>query len=1380
MPVHASLAFPSSALPKSQGFLERLLPFVLCLVALSTGVPSAFAFSTLPTTTALAVTLTRGGTLQSTVPQGTALTLTASVTAGGTAVTVGQVVFCADSNATHCSEINLVGKAQLNGAGVATLHFTPGPGAHTYEAIYLGNKVDSSSKSTIVAIGVAGVTDSAVLVATVDSAANNILRATLQGSTAVAPSGTVTYLDTTDANYVIGTATLGTPTRQYGLASYATTLPFGTAISAAVADFNGDGILDIAGVNRNINMVTIYLGQGDGSFTQASSLGISALAGAVTAGDFNEDGKLDLAIGGAGGVVNILLGQGDGTFVAGSTLSVGSGSFSLVVADFDGDGHDDLAQANESSNDVTILLGHGDGTFSATLTNPATSVNPRVAAVGDFNGDGKPDLVISTGGGGGAITVLLGNGDGTFTPAPTPSIGRLPVSVAVGDFDGDGKLDVAVGDDSSDSVGILKGNGDGTFTALTTVSPAGFTPTTLLVGDFDGDGKLDIGVGNDSDRTVTVLLGNRDGTFSTGATQAAYSGGGQLLYAAVGDFNGDGKTDLVAGSTGTAPLDVMLSTSSFSSVASIPVISPVGTGRHAIVATYPGDGLYGPATSAPLNLTASPASTSLALVATPNTSLFGQQVVLTATLAPYTAADHSADGETITFKSGGGIVGTSALHNGVATLNVTSLAAGMDQLSATFSGDTNFTTSSSTAMFYTVLNGTTLALTVTPSTSTFGTAVAMTATLSPYTAAGRSTDGESISFYAGAVLVGMANLSGGGATLNSTTISAGAGNLTAKYAGDTYYASATSAGVAYRVNTAAPSITWNPPTSANYTGVAFGMLRSASSTVPGVIAYTLTPSGSATAPLLATTILPVGTYILAATLTPTDTANYTTVTVSSPFTVNPATLTLIPANATRIYGIANPSLAGTVLGALNGDQFIASGTTSATPSSLVGSYPITYTLTGANLANYTYALPSATLTITQASSALTWANPAAISYGTALSSAQLNATGSVPGTITYSKTSGTVLNAGSYTLSASFVPTDATDYKPITANVSLLVTKAPLVLIANNINRTFGTANPLFTGSITGAVNGDVFTETFSTVANAGSIVGSYPIIPAVSGGSLSNYSVSTTNGLLTVSQAGTATTFALSNSNLTLTATVTSLSSGAPTGMVGFYVGQTLAGTSALVNGAASFTMASFPAGNVTLTAEYGGDANFTQSSSPALFILAVTPAASTLTVSSMGTVSDSFGLAVAPGYVGMVQFSCSGLPKGTTCTFSPASQTFSGTSSTANVTLSVQTGTAVAGLLRNSPGINLAGLLGLPGIFAFAFYKRNRTGRPFSGIILTLFFVCCLGLGLVGCAGGASSAGAPTTPTSTTPSGSSAFQVLATGSGGISQTTTLTLNVQ
>jgi len=391
----------------------------------------------------------------------------------------------------------------------------------------------------------------------------------------------------------------------------------------------------------------------------------------------------------------------------------------------------------------------------------------------------------------------------------------------------------------------------------------------------------------------------------------------------------------------------------------------------------------------------------------------------------------------------------------------------------------------------------------------------------------------------------------------------------------------------------------------------------------------------------------------------------------------------------------------------------------------------------------------------------------------------LNATASVPGTFVYTPAAGAVPMAGTDSLSVTFTPTDTTDYGTVTSAVSLTVNKAMLAIAANNTARVFGAANPAFTGTLIGAVNGDTFAESFSTAATAASSVGSYPIVPSVTGANLADYNVTATNGALTISQAGTATTFALSNSNQTLTATVTSLTSGTPTGTVGFYEGQILVGTGVLSNGVATYTAASFPAGDVVVSAEYSGDVNFTQSAAPPIFVLAVSPATTSLTVAQSGSATDALSVAVAPGYSGSVTFACTGLPQYATCNFQPSSVTFTGTSTTASVTMTIQA-SATSSMSAPSPlpfgdrhGRELAAIFWVPGLFAIAMTGRRRERNSIRDKIFTLLMLCGIVSSLTACGG------SPSSPPQTPP-GASTVQVTASGSGGLSQTASVTLTVQ
>lgn len=304
----------------------------------------------------------------------------------------------------------------------------------------------------------------------------------------------------------------------------------------AVGDFNHDGKLDVAVSSCNAVSLSVFLGNGNGTFQPAATYDAGPDANSLLTGDFNRDGNLDLAvISGTG--LNLLLGNGDGTFQMAKVSPAGNVPNSLVAGDFNGDGKLDLAVSNycldrscDSYGGYTILIGRGDGTFRP-MPSVQVSGNPIELVAADFNRDGAPDLAIS----GTSLFVLLADGDGTFQSPVTLGMGS---TVAATDLNHDGNLDLIATDGN---VAVLLGNGDGTFQAGTDFA-GGSDPWGIKAGDFNGDGKMDVVVITLGGTSVEVLLGNGDGTLQA---PTSFSVGQQDPdFVAIGDFNGDRRKDL--------------------------------------------------------------------------------------------------------------------------------------------------------------------------------------------------------------------------------------------------------------------------------------------------------------------------------------------------------------------------------------------------------------------------------------------------------------------------------------------------------------------------------------------------------------------------------------------------------------------------------------------------------------------------------------------------------------------------------------------------------------------------------------------------------------------------------------------------------------------
>jgi len=347
----------------------------------------------------------------------------------------------------------------------------------------------------------------------------------------------------------IGTGSFSTAT------SYA--METNSSYAVELADLNGDGNLDMvtAGqVNGGAGYSFVRLGTGDGSFGAATSYASdTGTSYALSLGDLNGDGIVDLVTAGQGGLVGkatIRLGLGNGTFGAATSYTMEfSNSFGVKLGDLNGDGNLDLVTAGTGSGTgtATIRLGSGSGTFGAAISYATEGTSSSALTLGDLNGDGILDLVTSGYGADGTTTVRLGTGSGTFGSAKSYITHvSSTTSIVLGDVNGDEILDlVAAGDESGNgSAVVMLGTGSGTFGAARSYSTEGSYSTSVVLGDINGDGFLDlVTAGSSATGATTIRLGSGNGTFGTATSYVNESG---VSYGVkLGDLNNDGVLDLI-------------------------------------------------------------------------------------------------------------------------------------------------------------------------------------------------------------------------------------------------------------------------------------------------------------------------------------------------------------------------------------------------------------------------------------------------------------------------------------------------------------------------------------------------------------------------------------------------------------------------------------------------------------------------------------------------------------------------------------------------------------------------------------------------------------------------------------------------------------------
>jgi len=645
------------------------------------------------------------------------------------------------------------------------------------------------------------------------------------------------------------------------------------AYTLDVTDIDGDGNLDLvvgqgqSGLylppQNGQGILMFLMGNGNGTFQGAPVYPNAAgggYHGAFAAGDFNNDGNIDVLVP-ASGLLQLLLGNGKGV-LAPQTSNTAVKPYFVAAADIDGDGKLDAVTLVNSTDvngntvpSLVTLKGNGNGTFAAPVSYAVGGPTPNGGfssdlVLGNTHATGKPDAVFSQNG---SLYLFTNKGDGTFASPVLLDTQNGFQALAVADVNGDGNADIVAltstpvnSFDNTNSVLVYLSHGDGTFAAPVTIAASLSDAQDMIVADINKDGKPDIVVvlssTTASTSSLTSYLGNGDGSFGTGVNSTLGS-----LYnvsLATADVNGDGNPDLLIGACcGNTLASIALGNGDGTFAANYGI--SIGPSTNAVgFADLNNDGRPDLLLATNQNLvtslneygsaftTLAPTTTTLTL--SPAAPTAGQSVTFKATVAPTTGSGSPTG--TVTFLDGVVTLGTGSLSSGTASFTG-SLAAGTHSITASYAGDTTYAASASATDKLSVSSAPTLAATTTQLTASStnavsGTSISFKASVSETSGAAIPTG--TVTFSDGTTVIGTANLASGIATFSTAALSVGTHNVTAAYGGDAPNATSSSSAVAVTI-TAAPAADFSVALNPSSGSVSPG--SSATSTI------TITPSG---------------------------------------------------------------------------------------------------------------------------------------------------------------------------------------------------------------------------------------------------------------------------------------------------------------------------------------------------------------------------------------------------------------------------------------------------------------------------------------------------------------------------------------------------------
>ncbi len=571
----------------------------------------------------------------------------------------------------------------------------------------------------------------------------------------------------------------------------------------STTDLNGDNIPDLIVLNPTFSIATgastqllTYIGNGDGTFQPPSTFGISAnVYGIPVLADFDNDGKLDLAFlaetSSSQAQLAIAKGNGNGTFGVATLLNLTGGdsirSASIAAADFDGDSKIDLAllEPNAFSG---IFYGKGDGTFTSVPgTNfvvPKDLINISAqgpAAIVSLNGSGRPDLLVGS-------TVLLNNYAALIptTTALTASGASVPVGATLNLIVHitPGAAGVVLFKDGNTTLGSAVATSGLATLPISTLASGVHNITAYYVGNTVDAGSISsavaVSVGGGSTTTTTALT----------ASDTNPTVGTSITITATITPGGSGSP------TGTVTFTdglITLGTGTVSSNKATYTTSTLATGTHNITAVYQGDSTFAGSIASALAVTVKPIATTTAVTASANPVTVGASITFTATITP--AGSGTATGS-VTFMDGATTLGTGTVSSSnIATYTTSTLTTGTHNITAIYSGDSSFATSTSSALAITInpvpTIATTTSLSASANTAVSGTSLTFTATVTP--ASGTAPATGSVVFKDGATTLTTATLDGTGkATYTTSSLAVGSHTIVAAYGGVTTFSASTS------------------------------------------------------------------------------------------------------------------------------------------------------------------------------------------------------------------------------------------------------------------------------------------------------------------------------------------------------------------------------------------------------------------------------------------------------------------------------------------------------------------------------------------------------------------------------------------------------------